>query len=339
MKRPSRREFLWKTAGASGSLALGGSPRRRSRARGASTRRRDTALSSRGPTRTPARLRSPFPGASATGPSGPPAPRCPTDDPLRPRTTAPRPSPSPLACAWCAITNGAGTGPAFGPAEMAYDPDAPGGTTTLVFDPAHPERPESFASLSGTSTNCAGGLTPWGSWLTCEETFHETRSSGRVLRHGYVFEVPSGATSAVQATPLRALGRFVHEAVAVDPETGIVYETEDADAAGFFRFVPEGGLAAGRLQMLAVSGRPNADTRRKQTVGRGMPRIVGGRGGARPERRAALLPPPGLQEGSGGLPPPGRRVVEPDRPCGLLHRHRWWGREVGPGVGLQARAR
>lgn len=161
-----------------------------------------------------------------------------------------------------------GVGPAFGPVELAYDPEAPGGTTTLVFDPAHPERPESFASLSGTSTNCAGGLTPWGSWLTCEETFHETRSAGRVLRHGYVFEVPSGAMSTVRATPLRALGRFVHEAVVVDPKTGILYLTEDAEAAGFFRFVPERGLAAGRLQMLALRERANADTRLEQTVGR-----------------------------------------------------------------------
>ena len=161
-----------------------------------------------------------------------------------------------------------GSGPAFGPLAQAYDPSCPGGTTTLVFDPAHPSSPESFASLSGTSTNCAGGPTPWGSWLTCEETYHETRSSGRVLRHGYVFEVPSAATSAVAAAPLRALGRFVHEAVAVDPQTGVVYETEDADAAGFFRFVPRKGLEAGRLQMLTLEDRKNADLRSKQTPGR-----------------------------------------------------------------------
>lgn len=165
-----------------------------------------------------------------------------------------------------------GTGPAFGPAALAYDPDGPGGTTTLVFDPEHPEHPESFASLSGTSTNCAGGLTPWGSWLSCEETFHETRGSGRVLRHGYVFEVPSGANTAVPATPLRALGRFVHEAVAVDPQTGIVYETEDQDTAGFYRFVPRDGLKTGGLQMLAFRDRENADTRSRQTVGQ--PRLV-----------------------------------------------------------------
>ncbi len=166
-----------------------------------------------------------------------------------------------------------GAGPAFGPTDLAYDPNAPGGTTTLVFDPARPELTRSFASLSGTSTNCAGGPTPWGSWLTCEETFHDAPApEGGALRHGYVFEVESGANAAVKATPLRALGRFVHEAVAVDPRTGIVYETEDAEAAGFFRFVPDasapGALSAGRLQMLAIKGRPQADTRLGQRVGR-----------------------------------------------------------------------
>ncbi|HEY6548210.1 MAG TPA: alkaline phosphatase PhoX [Vicinamibacteria bacterium] len=270
MKRPSRREFLGKAAGVSGALALGAPLAAFARHGGLDAEAGYGPLEPRPDENTgaaPLALPRGFRYWSI-GAAGSPM----SDG---------RPTP-PAHDGTAAFASGSrvrlvrnhecrGGGPAFGPAEMAYDPEAPGGTTTLVFDPAHPERPESFASLSGTSTNCAGGLTPWGSWLTCEETFHETRSSGRVLRHGYVFEVPSAADRAVPATPLRALGRFVHEAVAVDPETGIVYQTEDADAAGFFRFVPEGGLAAGRLQMLAVSGRPNADTRGKQTVGRALP--------------------------------------------------------------------
>jgi len=162
-----------------------------------------------------------------------------------------------------------GRGAAFGPAERAYDPEAPGGTTTLVFDPNDPQHSRAFASLSGTSTNCAGGPTPWGSWLTCEEVFSETTTAGRIFRHGYVFEVPSRANEAVVAVPLRGLGRFVHEAVAVDPRTGIVYETEDEGAAGLFRFVPRrpADLTAGRLQMLAIAGKPRYDTRTAQSVG------------------------------------------------------------------------
>ncbi|HEX6570002.1 MAG TPA: alkaline phosphatase PhoX [Acidimicrobiales bacterium] len=132
---------------------------------------------------------------------------------------------------------------------MTYDPAATGGTTNLEFDPEAGEFTRSYASLAGTIRNCAGGPTPWGTWLTCEET---TLVNGAV-RHGYVFEVPSDGTSSGE--PLRAMGRFSHEAVAVDPDTGIVYLTEDATPSGFYRFVPSvpGRLAAGgTLQMAAI---------------------------------------------------------------------------------------
>lgn len=140
----------------------------------------------------------------------------------------------------------------------AYNPDAGGGTTTLVFDPDAGRWLESYGSLGGTIRNCAGGPTPWGTWLTCEETFSTV--SGR--RHGYVFEVASEGKGNPQ--PYTAMGRFNHEAVAVDPRTGIVYETEDRGDACLYRFVPEvpGRLSrGGRLEALRIGG-GTTDTRR-----------------------------------------------------------------------------
>jgi len=155
----------------------------------------------------------------------------------------------------------------------AYDARANAGTTTVelaVRADGAVELVRHFVSLSGTHANCAGGTTPWGSWLTCEETVSGPNLGFR-QNHGYVFEVPAAADGPVAPVPLRDMGRFVHEAVAVDPATGIVYETEDRATAGFYRFVPNvrGQLAAGgRLQMLAVAGAPNHDTRRGRHIGR-----------------------------------------------------------------------
>jgi secreted PhoX family phosphatase len=133
--------------------------------------------------------------------------------------------------------------------STAYDTRGAGGTTTLEFDTHAGALVGGWDSLSGTIRNCAGGPTPWGSWLTCEETTERTP-----VPHGYVFEVP--ADGAGNAVPIRDMGRFSHEAVALDPATGFVYETEDAgSSSGFYRFVPHtaGELSAGgRLFMLKV---------------------------------------------------------------------------------------
>lgn len=154
----------------------------------------------------------------------------------------------------------------------AYDAKANAGNTTVELE----VRPDGavklvrhFVSLSGTSVNCAGGPTPWGSWLSCEETV-DGPNRGFEKNHGYIFEVSSAANGPVVPVPLKDMGRFVHEAVAVDPSTGIVYETEDRGTAGFYRFIPNvpGQLAqGGRLQMLAIRDAPKYDTRKGQTVG------------------------------------------------------------------------
>jgi len=152
----------------------------------------------------------------------------------------------------------------FGPASMTYDSAVDGGATTLVFDSEKGALLESRASLSGTLRNCSGGITPWNSWLSCEE---EVLNAGRAVfdervvdlkrAHGFVFDVPFDRAS--NAEPLVAMGQRVHEAAVVYPPSGDVYLTEDADpVAGFYRFVPavRGELnRGGVLWMLKAEGR------------------------------------------------------------------------------------
>ena len=129
----------------------------------------------------------------------------------------------------------------------------PGGTTTLVYDPSSGRVQSQWLSLSGTATNCAGGTTPWGSWLSCEESVVGMPEVRRP--HGWVFEVAATAQKPAEPIALQGLGRFRHEAAAIDPDTGIAYLTEDREDSLLYRFLPErpGNLAAGgRLQALAL---------------------------------------------------------------------------------------
>ena len=141
---------------------------------------------------------------------------------------------------------------------LTYDPGARGGTTNIEVD-ASGKRLTEYVSVAGTHNNCAGGVTPWGTWLTCEET--EARAGGALTKdHGYVFEVDPSAQEAnvnKSPVPLKFLGRYAHEAVAVDPKTHAIYETEDAGGPNglYFRWTPPKGFEGGKgaLRKLALS--------------------------------------------------------------------------------------
>ena len=170
--------------------------------------------------------------------------------------------------------------PAFGDPSLAYDPLTGGGTSNLIFDLALGIFTSAVPSSSGHIRNCSGGVTPWGSWYTCEETdTANTPPGGR--RHGYVFEVgPLGPLPGGASVPFPDMGNFSHEAMATDPATGITYLTEDGGSAegdvgsGFYRFlynVPGKAEDGGTLQMLAVRGRPQIDFQESGCESRAFP--------------------------------------------------------------------
>lgn len=179
--------------------------------------------------------------------------------------------------------------PAFGPLDKAYDKRSGGGTTTLEMT-ADRRVAASWVSLNGTNANCAGGATPWGTWISCEETTNGPDANKTFLgttvnleqKHGYLFEVPAsrGPGELEKGEPIRSAGRFAHEAIAVDPASGAIYQTEDdfAYASGLWRYLPPNNPFqdkevedGGRLQILGIEGRGSVDLSQDQQVGVALP--------------------------------------------------------------------
>ena len=165
--------------------------------------------------------------------------------------------------------------------NLVYDPGGGktpglGGTTTLVFNPKTKAVEAEYLSLTGTEVNCAGGATPWGTWISCEETSNRVgigtdedpefrlAQATRDKDHGFNFEVDPSAKGLTPPRPLKAMGRFDHEAIAVDKKTGVVYQTEDRDDGLFYRFIPnkKGALhEGGQLQALSLPNWSHQSTR------------------------------------------------------------------------------
>jgi secreted PhoX family phosphatase len=146
-------------------------------------------------------------------------------------------------------------------ARLTYDPGARGGTTNIDVD-RDGNRIREYVSVAGTHNNCAGGKTPWNTWLTCEES--QQRKGGPFQQdHGYVFEVdPFDRDANLDPVPLRFLGRYSHEAVAVDPHRHTIYLTEDSAGPNglYYRWTPPNGFHGRKGALRALATKPDGDT-------------------------------------------------------------------------------
>ena len=132
-----------------------------------------------------------------------------------------------------------------------YDRTAFGGTTNILINDNTGKVVKEYLSLSGTMKNCAGGPSPWNTWLTCEEntSINEKES----VSHGYVFEVDPKKDYLQEPIPLKNMGRFNHEAVAFD-NYGCAYLTEDRSDGLIYKFIPKkkNSLTEGDLYALKI---------------------------------------------------------------------------------------
>ena len=203
--------------------------------------------------------------------------------------------------------------------EITYAGDGAGGTTNLIFDPQEGKWEKVWSSLAGTRRNCAGGVTPWGTWITCEET--------DAPNHGWSFEVGAGkgnSQSAHSHGPL--LARSEHgrsqDWLRVRDRRRRSFRVVQVRAE-----LPRQAVAGGHALHARGQGSAEPQPERRVSDGHDLGRPVGAH--RRSDGRDPILLRAGGSQGRSGLQPPrGRLVGRQDR---ILphHERRCRGRRAG----------